>query len=187
MAAHQVAYRKTALPAKLDLSKRNTREQLRHSTDDKRGLLDGVGLREKPSEASQRDCNDVMQKHLQAWLSERDITGPPPSPEAEQRAMWQWIRDFHKEYSDEWYTRNMPRLRDQFRPSFLKEMRRLRAQSGVPETLEGRGPRGMDLLDLSPQTSHQGYAPDLLELKESSTSPAHPLVPKEGFDLLDVL
>jgi len=23
--------------------------------------------------------------------------GPPPSPEVEQRAMWQWIRDFHKD------------------------------------------------------------------------------------------
>mmetsp|Transcript_1752 Transcript_1752/g.4374 ORF Transcript_1752/g.4374 Transcript_1752/m.4374 type:complete len:179 (+) Transcript_1752:39-575(+) len=129
-------YRKTPLPAKLDLNKRNTREQLCQVTDDKRGMLEGAGYAaspskyaSSPSKESQKDCNDVMQKHLISWLTEHGIVGPPPSAEAEQRAMWSWIRDFHKEYSDDWYARNMPRLRDQFRPVFVHEMKRMRAGS----------------------------------------------------------
>lgn len=75
-----------------------------------------------------------MRKDLQTWLVDHDITGPPPSAEAEQRAMWSWIRDFHKEYNDDWYARNMPRLRDQFRPIFMQEIKSMKAKAGQSES-----------------------------------------------------
>ena len=31
-----------------------------------------------------------------------------------------------EEYSDDWYARNMPRLRDQFRPIFVQQMKTMR-------------------------------------------------------------
>jgi len=137
-------YKKTALPARLDLNKRNTREQLQNATDDKRGTLEGAASSSSSAaKSSQRDCNDVMRKDLQTWLVDHGITGPPPSAEAEQRAMWSWIRDFHKEYNDDWYARNMPRLRDQFRPIFMQEIKSMKAKAGQSEST----PMADDLLD----------------------------------------
>mmetsp|Transcript_36800 Transcript_36800/g.60311 ORF Transcript_36800/g.60311 Transcript_36800/m.60311 type:complete len:168 (+) Transcript_36800:49-552(+) len=162
-------YRKTPLPVRLDLNKRNTREQLSQGTDDKRGILQGAGVA-CPTTESQKDCNLVMRKDLEQWLIDHGISGPPPSPEVEQRAMWQWIRDFHKEYSDDWYTRNMPRLRDQFRPVFVQEMKRMRDQEAKANGYAAGVPGG-DLLDLGPAAT--------------PTSPA-PAAPAGSVDLLDM-
>ncbi|CAJ1372806.1 unnamed protein product [Effrenium voratum] len=144
-------YRKTPLPVRLDLNKRNTKEQLSQGTDDKRGALQGVGV-SCPTKESQKDCNEVMRKDLVHWLAEHGIAGPPPSPEAEQKAMWAWIRDFHKEYNDDWYARNMPRLRDQFRPIFVQEMKRMRGDTAktTPISQTATPSPSDDLLDFGP-------------------------------------
>ncbi|OLQ09832.1 hypothetical protein AK812_SmicGene6518 [Symbiodinium microadriaticum] len=163
-------YRKTPLPVRLDLNKRNTKEQLNKAVDDKRGMLEGAGYAPSPSKESTKDCNDVMRKDLVAWLSEHGISGPPPSPEAEQRAMWQWIRDFHKEYNDDWYARNMPRLRDQFRPIFVQEMKRMRGDNSTPN---------------SQATPPKNDSQDLLSF--DAPSPATPApAPPAGTNLLDM-
>eukprot|EP00931_Biecheleriopsis_adriatica_P026101 TRINITY_DN15904_c0_g1_i1.p1 TRINITY_DN15904_c0_g1~~TRINITY_DN15904_c0_g1_i1.p1 ORF type:complete len:381 (+),score=125.28 TRINITY_DN15904_c0_g1_i1:114-1256(+) len=171
-------YRKTPLPAKLDLNKRNTREQLQQVTDDKRGSLEGI----TPTTAakdSTKDCNDVMQKDLRKWLVDHDITGPPPSAEAEQRAMWQWIRDFHKEYNDDWYTRNMPRLRDIFRPIFVAEMKSMRGER--PGSAKEAG--ASDLLDFggsppakaAPAPGPKSGSQDLLAMDEPAVASTAPV------------
>ncbi|CAE8637827.1 unnamed protein product, partial [Polarella glacialis] len=72
-------YRKTALPVRLDLNKRNTREQLSQSVEgNARGALEGVGVATSAAD-SQKDCFDVMRKDLAVWLVEHQIIGPPPS------------------------------------------------------------------------------------------------------------
>eukprot|EP00434_Breviolum_minutum_P008523 symbB.v1.2.007518.t1/scaffold462.1/size201456/8 len=161
-------YRKTPLPVRLDLNKRNTREQLSSGTEDKRGALQAGGV--CPTTESQKDCNDVMRKHLEQWLVEHGISGPPPSPEVEQRAMWQWIRDFHKEYSDDWYARNMPRLRDQFRPIFVQHMKTMREHEAKAN---GYATGAGDLLDLNTATP-------------TSPAPAPAPVATGSVDLLDM-
>mmetsp|Transcript_108771 Transcript_108771/g.132754 ORF Transcript_108771/g.132754 Transcript_108771/m.132754 type:complete len:110 (-) Transcript_108771:89-418(-) len=109
-----------------------------------------------------------MRKDLQQWLVDHGISGPPPSPEVEQRAMWQWIRDFHKEYSDDWYTRNMPRLRDQFRPIFAQEMKAMRDKEAKANGYSA------------------GAAGDLLDLGPPAASPAPEPAPAGSVDLLDM-
>lgn len=139
-------YRKTPLPARLNLSDRNTREQLQSGshTEDKRGSLEGVGLARVGTAAqSQQDCTDVMRQDLAAWLAKHGIEGPPPSQEAEGRAMWQWIRDFHKEYNDDWFTRNMPRLHERFKPVFVEKMKAMKALLDSKQP-----PAGPNLLDM---------------------------------------
>ncbi|CAE8706386.1 unnamed protein product, partial [Polarella glacialis] len=70
--------------------------------------------------------------------------------EAEQRAMWAWIRDFHKEYNDDWFTRNMPRLRDQFRPVFIAELKSMKAKvAGATGEATQQASAGADLLDFA--------------------------------------
>ncbi|CAK0823505.1 unnamed protein product, partial [Prorocentrum cordatum] len=143
-------YRKTALPVKLNLQDRNTRAQIQSGTDEKasnRGNLEGVkavsGTRVSSAAQSQKGCTDVMRKDLCDWLDSHGVAGAPPSAEAEQRAMWSWIRDFHKEYSDDWFSRNMPRLHEQFRPVFVQEMKKRKAEAAPPAAAPAP-----DLLDL---------------------------------------
>jgi hypothetical protein len=120
-------YRKTPLPVRLNLNDRNTRLQLSDTPEESsRGSLEGVGLASTTASQSQKNCTDVMVKHLKEWMDKHEIKGPPPSADAEQRAMWQWIRDFHKEYNDDWFSRNMPRLHETFRPVFVGEIKRMK-------------------------------------------------------------
>lgn len=109
----------------------------------------------------------MMRRHLKSWLAEHDITGPPPSAEAEQRAMWQWIRDFHKEYSEDWFTRNMPRLKDQFKPLFMQEIKEMK-KSQSPQS--DSSTTGGDLLamDGSPVKNKDGKSNDLLGFDDSA-------------------
>eukprot|EP00444_Apocalathium_aciculiferum_P027152 CAMPEP_0183429974 /NCGR_PEP_ID=MMETSP0370-20130417/49221_1 /TAXON_ID=268820 /ORGANISM="Peridinium aciculiferum, Strain PAER-2" /LENGTH=275 /DNA_ID=CAMNT_0025615149 /DNA_START=74 /DNA_END=901 /DNA_ORIENTATION=- len=176
-------YRKTPLPAKLNLNDRNTKAQLgagAPETESNRGALEGVGCSSStPAKQSQDDCNTVMRKELQEWLATHDICGPPPTPEAEQRAMWQWIRDFHKEYNDDWFARNMPRLHQQFKPVFMAEMR---AMKRALAAVAAPAPQGAaaNLLDFdqvpargteATQTAAAG-ADDLLSLDTPVAAPA---------------
>lgn len=145
-------YRKTPLPVKLNLNDRNTREQLTSGTPEEssRGTLEGAGLASTASQ-SQKNCTDVMRKDLKDWLVTHEIRGPPPSAEAEQRAMWQWIRDFHKEYNDDWFSRNMPRLHEQFRPVFLEEMKSMKKQMAAEMPLKApANVANCNLLDFEP-------------------------------------
>jgi len=128
-------YRKTPLPVRLNLSDRNTREQLHTGPEEKangRGALEGVGLATSAKQ-SEQNCNDVMRQDVRSWLANNGMEGPPPSGEAEQRAMWSWMREFHKEYNDEWFARNMPRLHEKFRPIFMGEMKKMRAEAAAAQ------------------------------------------------------
>merc|ERR1712136_514748 len=109
---------------------------------------------------------DVMRTDLQEWLQKRGIEGPPPSPEQETRAMWEWMRDFHKEYNDDWFTRNMPRLHEVFKPVFVQEMRRLKkaAAAAAEAALAPTAQQG-DLLAMDkPQSVPARLGGDLLSL-----------------------
>lgn len=186
-------YRKTPLPAKLNLGDRNTRTQLSAGApeaESTRGALDGVGV--ATTAKSVGDCNDVMRKHVEEWLEEHEIRGPPPSPEAEQRAMWQWIRDFHKEYNDDWFTRNMPRLHQQFKPIFMARMRAMK-KATAPAAAAGPAP---NLLEFGGESPVAIAAPtsaadggDLLSLDAPvvAAKPPAPPPPAGGLDgLLDL-
>jgi len=178
----EAMYRKTPLPVRLNLSDRNTREQLKSKCDDSvnsRGVLEGAGLA-APVVTSRQGCTDVMREHLRSWLAEHGISGPPPSPEAEQRAMWQWMREFHKEYNDDWFTRNMPRLHEQFRPVFVEIMKQMKAEVAAVKQSKGGLPESTgDLLDFTAPVSsanggasHErsgGNVDDLLSLDEPSS------------------
>lgn len=166
-------YQKTALPAKLDLTKYNTREQLKAEQDPRKANRGGTG-KETVAVASQQDCTDVMRKDLRDWLVKHDINGAPPSAVAEQKAMWAWIRDFHQEYSDDWFSRNMPRLHEQFKPIFVSEMK---AMKGTTKTVE----KPVDMLDFdTPSTNASASSSskpavggiDLLDISEPSVAPA---------------
>lgn len=162
-------YRKTPLPVKLNLNDRNTKEQLTggNPEDTGRGTLEGVSSTSSASE-SQKNCREVMQKDLQKWLETKGINGPPPSPEAEQRAMWQWIRDFHKEYNDDWFTRNMPRLHERFKPVFNAEMKAMKAQMVAAKAPQPpQNAPACDLLDFD-----QPVAPPSSEAKGGSNGKA---------------
>jgi len=150
-------YRKTPLPVKLNLNDRNTAGQLKEGNpaSDSWGSLDGVGPATLASQ-SLKNCTDVMHKHLQEWLHTQGMKGPPPSAEAEQRAMWAWIREFHKEYNDDWFSRNMPRLHEKFKPIFVDEMKSLKAATAATSTGAARSQATcVDLLDYSEPASSQ--------------------------------
>mmetsp|Transcript_8333 Transcript_8333/g.15210 ORF Transcript_8333/g.15210 Transcript_8333/m.15210 type:complete len:309 (-) Transcript_8333:157-1083(-) len=142
-------YERTPLPVKLDLSKYNTAEQLKGSSSKDRGVEDNS---KGAAVDSTKDCNAVMRKDLRAWLEKNGIHGPPPTPVAEQRAMWSWIRDFHQEYSDDWFSRNMPRLHEQFKPVFVQEMKSRK------KDVAAAAPTANDMLDLGEPAS-SGSAP----------------------------
>jgi len=177
-------YRKTALPVRLDLNNKNTRNQLKSSPDDGRGRLE-VGSKSTASQ-SQKNCTDVMRTDLQEWLQKRGIEGPPPSPEQETRAMWEWMRDFHKEYNDDWFTRNMPRLHEVFKPVFVQEMRRLKkaaaAAAAAEAALAPTAQQG-DLLAMEKPVATTPSPPsgDLLSLDKPQSVPA-----RQGGDLLSL-
>lgn len=170
-------YRKTPLPVKLNLNDRNTKEQLTSSNPDDtgRGALEGVGPASS-TKTSQNNCKDVMRKDLRDWLDKHGINGPPPSPEAEQRAMWQWIRDFHKEYNDDWFARNMPRMLEQFRPIFNEEMKRMKAEVKASAAAANVAAAG----DAAPAKAAPAQAVNLLDFDQPPQQNAAPSVAAAG-------
>lgn len=172
-------YRKTPLPVRLNLKDRNTKSQLSTGAEEKangRGALEGVGLASSASQ-SQKNCTDVMHKDLRDWLDNNGMKGPPPSGEAEQRAMWTWMRDFHKEYNDDWFARNMPRLHEKFRPVFMEEMKKMRAETAAAAQKEAA-----EKAASSPPPPQN----DLLDF-DAPAAASPPAAPTNGVaDLLDV-
>eukprot|EP00397_Hematodinium_sp_SG-2012_P046685 GEMP01052842.1.p1 GENE.GEMP01052842.1~~GEMP01052842.1.p1 ORF type:complete len:228 (-),score=55.04 GEMP01052842.1:792-1475(-) len=126
-------YKPSALPPILDLSNKNTRSQL------------VTGRPSDPKKLSQEACRDVMQEHLLEWIEKKDADHliDARTSVGDVTAFWLWLRDFHKEYNDNWYTRNMPRLKEQFQPTFVSTLKERRQQ-----TTETHSPMCDDLLDL---------------------------------------
>eukprot|EP00438_Fugacium_kawagutii_P004632 Skav229023 [mRNA] locus=scaffold127:571446:572009:- [translate_table: standard] len=85
-----------------------------------------------------------------------------------------------EEYSDDWYTRNMPRLRDQFRPIFVQEMKRMRDRE---VSLKHFADQCADTLTAK-ANGYDAGAGDLLDLGPAP-SPA-PAAPTGSVDLLDM-
>lgn len=163
-------YQKTALPAKLDLTKYNTREQLKDDKMSKAGSSAGA------AEASTNDCRDVMRKDLREWLEQHDIKGPPPNAVAEQKAMWAWIRDFHQEYNEDWFSRNMPRLHEQFKPVFVQEMKAMKtaakaAAQSSGDMLDFEAPAAPAAAAAPPPATSSGMS-NLLDMDEPAPAPA---------------
>jgi hypothetical protein len=71
--------------------------------------------------------------------------------------MWEWMRDFHKEYNEDWFTRNMPRLHEVFKPVFVQEMRRLKKEAAAAQAASAPTQQG-----------------DLLSMEKSVATPAPP-------------
>jgi hypothetical protein len=168
------------------LNDRNTKEQLTTAEpeDSSRGSLEGVGLASTASQ-SQKNCTDVMTKHLKEWMDKHEIKGPPPSADAEQRAIWEWIRDFHKEYNDDWFSRNMPRLHETFRPIFVDEIKRMKKQVSQNATQQTQK-HNKNLMDfeepevaVSQVTNGKGTPAqaDLLSLEEPTVKAASGVTP----------
>lgn len=169
-------YRKTPLPVRLNLSDRNTRDQLSTGVAEKesgRGALEGVGLASSASQ-SQKNCTEVMRKDLRDWMANNGMQTPPQPGEAEQRAMWTWMRDFHKEYNDDWFTRNMPRLHEKFRPVFMDEVKKMRAEmaAAAREVAQKAAPPVDDLLDFGPPTVASAPAPPLAAVETNGREQA---------------
>lgn len=188
-------YRKTPLPVRLNLNDRNTKEQLGSGTPEEssRGTLEGVGLASTTASQSKQNCTEVMVKHLKEWMDKHEIKGPPPSADAEQRAMWQWIRDFHKEYNDDWFSRNMPRLHETFRPVFVGEIKRMKRQASAESPSQNAAPQtqkqSKNLLDFEEpavavsQATNAKAAPaqsDLLSLEEPTVKAASAAANTQG-------
>lgn len=166
-------YQKTALPAKLDLTKYNTREQLKAAPASQSQNGSGKGA----AADSRQDCTDVMRKDLRDWLIKHDIDGPPPNAVAEKKAMWAWIRDFHAEYSEDWFMNNMPRLQDQFKPIFVQEMKAMKAAAApAPAAAAAADMLDFDAPAPAPAAAAKpaaGSGMDLLDMSEPApTAPA---------------
>jgi len=177
-------YKPTSLPPLLDLSNKNTRHQL-----DSRY--------EKPKDAkkeSEDACRDVMKDDLIQWI-EKD-TGKLDllhviTPQGDVQGFWMWLREFHKEYNDDWYTRNMPRLKEQFEPVFKRTLKALRSEATGKEASTSNPKEPTDLLDLGEQASVPAVVPspsasnDLIDIGavSSTAGPPQPAV-NNGFDML---
>jgi hypothetical protein len=63
---------------------------------------------------------EVMTRHLDEWLTEHspEIILSSLSPEQEEQWLQRWVRDFHREKSEEWFLRNWIPLRYEFGPVF---------------------------------------------------------------------
>jgi len=73
----------------------------------------------RPLEESVHLCTEVMKKHVEVWLAGLcPDTHMPSSREDEEALMWSWIRDFHSEKNDDWFSHNRLRLRAEFEPVF---------------------------------------------------------------------
>lgn len=183
-------YRKTPLPARLNLNDRNTKVQLSSGVSEKesgRGALEGVGC-SQPALQSKQDCSNVMRDELKAWLVSKGVEGPFPSPEEEQRAMWEWIRQFHKEYNDDWFTINMPRLHAQFKPTFMAEMKVMKSQNQSKQQPPSNASTA-NLLETDVAQAPSTSANDLMsfEVANAAGSTATAGAPASGLDsLLDL-
>lgn len=49
--------------------------------------------------------------------------GQMPAREIIESEFWRWVREFHQEYNDDWFARNMPRLKTEFMPIWKKAIR----------------------------------------------------------------
>lgn len=148
------AYKPAALPPLLDLSNKNTKSQLGGDV----GEAD-------PKKKSADDCRAVMKEHLREWIESdpgEDIIAER-TREGDVKAFWLWVRHFHKEYNDDWYTRNMPRLKEQFHPIFIETVKEIR-----------QGPLGSEQ---QPSTETNNQLRDLLDFGDQEEEDRKPNQP----------
>ena len=78
---------------------------------------------------SKKDCEDVMRVFLKEWLAKKfeKLGGAPRSLSREEdiKFFWEWVREFHNEYNEDWFSRNMPRLKTEFTPVWKEAVRSL--------------------------------------------------------------
>ncbi|CAD7941700.1 unnamed protein product [Amoebophrya sp. A120] len=112
------AYVQTALPVLLDLQNRNTRDQIQS----------GVSRpsHKTAAQESKEECARIMQVSGHEFLDKRQLCQPgtaPLSREEDVPLFWEWVREFHGEYNEDWFTRNMPRLKQEFLPMWRQVIR----------------------------------------------------------------
>ena len=105
-------YKQTPLPGKLDLNRYDTKQQLSEVIEPKESSPIHVQILQKSKDQeTQEEINklfsDVIVKDLQKFIT--------PSHNSET-LFKQWVRQFHSEYDDSWFSKNYPRLIKAFQP-----------------------------------------------------------------------
>lgn len=104
-------YVPTPLPVRLDLSRPDTKAQLssKNSHSNDRNIVN-------------MDSNQATPKQINALfieVVERDIRGFIESDiatsEEDKDSFLRWLREFHKEYDDAWFSKNQDRLASSFK------------------------------------------------------------------------
>ncbi|CAD7929660.1 unnamed protein product [Amoebophrya sp. A25] len=148
------AYVQTSLPILLDLQNRNTREQINTGAS-----RPSASSQKSVAEQSKDECARIMQESGVEFLQKRHLCSGsgPLTREDDVRYFWEWVREFHNEYNDDWYTRNMPRLKQEFYPVWRACVR----QETQTNSTAG-GTNAMSTATTSAQAAAQGGAIDLL-------------------------
>ena len=107
-------YTPTPLPAKLDISKSDTAQQLRSN----QGVAVSPSSQRISKDAQLQDemnrmCIEVVTNNLKQYLDSHIAGGVHPNS---TDAFEGWMRSFHSEYEDSWYMKNHTRLVKSFRP-----------------------------------------------------------------------
>jgi len=180
-------YKPSSLPPLLDLSNKDTRAQLSPDVCD-------------PKKHSEDACRNIMEEHLLEWIETKDEEGliAGRTREGDVKAFWLWLRDFHKEYKEDWFTMNMPRLKQEFSPVYNKTLKQQRAGSVMECTdlidVQANGTASSsdpmsDLIDVGTQPIPVAKSPpaktsihlDLLDFANGSAA-----APGNGNNLLDL-
>lgn len=193
MSNRSPAYVQTQLPVLLDLQNRNTRSQI--DSGDGRAPAWSGGARGSVRQQSLADCRAIMEKSLDDWLEQKFTSLSPSnvgsaggdiprtfSREQDIKFFWEWVREFHNEYNDDWFSRNMPRLKTEFTPIWRKAVR----------AAASKGTASEDLLSYGDGTASRDVAggQDLLGLDDGNAPPAPTggsnSAPNGGADVMDL-
>jgi len=122
-------YIPTALPAKLDMSRGDSYGQLR-SREASRcySTRDGVEPEQRKEEKMNATFHDLVQSHMKAFIVEHSSQCHDSTT-----LFSSWLRLFHSEYGDKWFSKNQDRLTASFRPIWVKLHSR-GSEVSTPET-----------------------------------------------------
>ena len=117
-------YKQTPLPGKLDLNRYDTKQQLSEVIEPKESSPIHVQILQKSKDQeTQEEINklfsDVIVKDLQKFISINEVMllDDPITPSHNSETLFkQWVRQFHSEYDDSWFSKNYPRLIKAFQP-----------------------------------------------------------------------
>lgn len=82
--------------------------------------------------AAQTACFDIVRKDLDEWLAREGIVEPPSCGTDEECLWWLWLRQFHRDWSDEIFITKKPALDRQYRPIFIEKISELRGKHTAP-------------------------------------------------------